>query len=192
MRIHRLRFENIREFDKLEFCFGDETPYHVSMIQMGNGTGKTTTLNLIRALLTLKGKDFSSEEVADLRPKKFDADFGRVDLIVSFDNDMHKLTLELDYQSGEHKYSTTSSTGKHGGVESGLKVPTKFTFLQKFVDLFVFNGELVQDLLNREKDIAKTAIDLLYGTLVVQEMVRKIRERGYEEVSRSNSTISTK
>ena len=190
MRFHRLRFENIREFDKLEFCFGDESPHHVSMIQMANGTGKTTTLELIRALLSQSGKNFSPDEIADLKPKKLDADFGRVDLTVSFDEDKYTLTLELDYQTGEHKYYTTSAAGKHGGRESGLNIPPKFFSLLEYVELFIFNGELVHDLLNHEKVSAKKAIDLLYGTRVILELATDARKKGFEIISGSNSTIS--
>ncbi|MDZ7731419.1 MAG: ATP-binding protein [Natrialbaceae archaeon] len=51
LKITGIRYENIREFKEVELDFTEDSPgnpHHISLVQMPNGTGKTTTMNLIR------------------------------------------------------------------------------------------------------------------------------------------------
>lgn len=50
-------------------CDASDQPFAVSLIQMPNGTGKTTTLSLLRAALSGGGRNWDSGKVRELRKK---------------------------------------------------------------------------------------------------------------------------
>jgi len=50
---------------KIDLRASEDKTYAISLIQMPNGTGKTTTLNLIQASLSGSAKYWSSEKVLE-------------------------------------------------------------------------------------------------------------------------------
>jgi len=99
LKITGIRYENIREFENVELDFANgsnDNPHHISLVQMPNGTGKTTTMNLIRT--TLLGKEMDQDEVRSYQPSDFDAIEG---------------AFEIDLvSSDEHSHSALNSTTK--------------------------------------------------------------------------------
>src|SRR5690606_9769791 len=90
-------------------------PYPVSLIQMPNGTGKTTTLNLLRATLSGSAEQLSKSEISGLRRR---GDSGKKgEFVVRLNVDSHLMTLELklDFESGSVKYRTSVGSGVKEG-----------------------------------------------------------------------------
>lgn len=107
LRVEEIRYKNIREFRDLELDFtrpNSTDPHHVSLVQMPNGTGKTTTMKLIRHILL--GRDLDPEEVRDFKPRGFDAVLGQFVLGFATEEDRFRLFMELDYRKGSVRYQT--------------------------------------------------------------------------------------
>jgi len=133
----------------------------VSLVQMPNGTGKTTTLDLIKASLTGRALDWSSDDVRRLRRPGSVNDSGKFVLKLLADND--PLAFELSFDFLEEKITYRTSCRARGGIKEGWEPPIEVKrFLNdRFVPLFIFNGELAQDLLDGRQAKASEAIDAL-------------------------------
>jgi DNA sulfur modification protein DndD len=163
LRIERIQYQNIREFQDLELDFTAESedPHHISLVQMPNGTGKTTTMNLIRA--TLLGLELSEDEVSSFSPNEFSASIGKFEIDLRTPNEIFTLQLQLDYDIGESEYRHIKPQEARGGNRSGHYMPPQLRNIieESFVDLFVFNGELTEDFLSRGKNEAENALKIV-------------------------------
>lgn len=133
----------------------------VSLIQMPNGTGKTTTLRLLKAALDGEASQWEPDHVRSFQRPTDKGNSGsfKVDLLV----DDRPVTFELilDYAEGQARYKT--STPGSGGVVSGHHPPSYiYPFLKaQFINLFVFDGEFADRLLDPRQAEAEKAIDAL-------------------------------
>lgn len=145
---------------KVSLVVGGQVP-RVTLIQMPNGTGKTTTLLLLNAALSGEAEKWTQKKVRDMRFQGDDIQKGQ--FLVKLRIDDHPLTFELnlDFESGSATYKTSSPV--LGGIKSGHRYPPDwFKFFQpEFVRLFVFDGELAGKLLETEDNAAQKAIDAL-------------------------------
>ena len=70
MKIQILGWEyiNIRRINNLtvDLTKGNSIPHQISLIMMPNGTGKTTTINLMRAVLDGSALDWDEDKVRSL------------------------------------------------------------------------------------------------------------------------------
>jgi DNA sulfur modification protein DndD len=133
----------------------------VSLVQMPNGTGKTTTLELIKAALNGAARDWSSAEVIRLKRAGASNDSGK--FILRLLADSEPLTFELSFDFLEEKVSYRTTFKGAGGIKDDwVPPPDVRRFLNdRFVQLFIFDGELAQHLLNGTKTKASDAIDTL-------------------------------
>ena len=133
----------------------------ISLVQMPNGTGKTTTLDLLRAALTGSAVHWDEERVRDLRRTGTSNTSGYFEVMLSVDDHPLNFRLNVDLEDGRISYKTSSPL--IGGVEQEWKPPPDIRrFLRsKFIELFIFNGELAKDLLTAEKSAAEDSIDAL-------------------------------
>jgi len=159
-------YENIRRIGNLsiDLTKEDGSIYENTFIMMPNGTGKTTTLKLIRAMLTEPGaNDWKEKEVRSFRPTFKDVSNGKFSLKVMFDQDIYYYILHLDYELGEARYET-SRVAKSGGLEEGhiIPLPLRGILNEEFVDRFIFDGEQAQKTLDTGSEEAERAILYLY------------------------------
>jgi hypothetical protein len=164
LKITGIRYENIREFEEVELDFTDGSPgnpHHISLVQMPNGTGKTTTMNLIRTLLL--GREMDQEEVRSFQPSDFDAIEGAFEVDFVSSGDPFTLRLELDYEVGDHSYRHIKPKEVGGGEMAGHFLPNELNNIitEDFVDLFVFNGELTEDFIETGSDEAENALKIV-------------------------------
>jgi DNA sulfur modification protein DndD len=133
----------------------------VSLIQMPNGTGKTTTLALLKATLTGEAKNWSPEHIREMQHATDRRDDGRFTVELRVDGKPLKLELIVDFDSGSVSYATTSPD--MGGYNKEWAPPPNVRrFLsRRFVDLFVFDGELANALLDSKETRAEEAIETL-------------------------------
>lgn len=160
-------YENIRRMEKLTVRLEHpkkEDVYHTSLIMMANGTGKTTTLYLIRAILSGNAEQWGSEEVRSYRPAGSDVSEGKFVLFMQFDEDIYYFVLHLDYLEGTAWYETSNAM-MEGGYERGRRLPLEWRGIfrsEEFVNRFVFDGEQARKTLNSKSREAENAILYLY------------------------------
>ena len=145
-------------------------PARYSLVQMPNGTGKTTTMKLFRAIFT--EKKLSPEEIAGFRATPED-DLGEFSLGLEIDGKPYRLRMELDYINGNVTYWTTRPSTYGGGEDRGLVLPHQLKMLltERFARLFVFDGELAKSIRERGGGEADEAIKtcLLYTSDAADE-----------------------
>ena len=160
LKLKGIRYENIREFRDLEINLSQSNgkPHHVSLVQMPNGTGKTTTMDLIRTVLL--GRDLDTDEVMSYEPNEFDAIEGIFEIDLECSEEVFTLRVEFDYELGEHEYRHIKPQEVRGGDAPGHFLPSRLRNIitESFVELFVFNGELTEDFISRGKDDAEDAL----------------------------------
>ena len=158
-------------------------PAKVALVQMPNGTGKTTTLELLRAALTGEATPWSPVRVRDLRRPGTTNPKGefRVTLLVN----ERPLTFEmlLDLDEGTVAYRTTWPGD--GGVRGRWDPPAALRqFLTtSFLSLFIFDGEFADELLKESTHRADDAI----GALCQLDLIDNIKVAVEREWKRATS-----
>lgn len=155
----------------------DDDVHKISLVQMPNGTGKTTTLKLLRAALSGPEIWVTSESVKDFQ-KNVDTEEGQFELRLSHNQRRLTLQMQFDFAAGEVKYYTTSSSSSGGGKEVGFHPPpTLRPFLSpEFIKLLVFDGELAAQLLDAKHTNAQKAIEDMYQLTFFPRMKERIEE----------------
>lgn len=189
-------YENIRRIYTLDVDLLDTQGRlpHVSLIMMRNGTGKTTTIKLMRAVLSGCAMDWSSEEVRKYKPTEGNYVDGKFYLKVKFNEDIYQIVLLLDYENGIASYETTR-TGVTGGVELEWKVPSlvKDVFRnEEFIRRFVFDGEQARMTLDSGKQEAENAITYLYQINKLDDMINEFNRISEKKKAESISQGLTK
>jgi len=161
--IRRITYKNIREMKDLTINLEESDKIkHISVIQMPNGIGKTTTMELIRYCLDNNAENVRPEIVKSFKPPKSDFLNGEFQLLVSIDNQIMNIKLLLDYENGHILYRTNNP--KKGGEIDGLDLGDAIApwLRSNFVRLFIFDGELAGELLEADNTSAENAIRALY------------------------------
>lgn len=186
MKIQLLGWEyhNIRKFDNLEISLENrEKVIPVTAIMMRNGTGKTTTLLLLRAIFSGSAITWDKELVCSYRPKNQDAKEGSFSAKVRYILDdgtikIYRYILHLNYEIGIAHYET-SYPEKNGGLEENHKVPPILQGVlnqEEFVNRFIFDGEQAHKTLSTGNEEAEAAIIYLYQLNKLDELNDKIQE----------------
>ncbi len=139
----------------------DGTPAKVALIQMPNGTGKTTTLELIKATLSNDAANWPADRIRALRRRLDTRAEGQ--FIVKLLVNGRPLTFELtlDFENGAARYRTTN-VGSGGIVSGWSPSPEVHQFLSaEFLRLFIFDGEFADELFDSKQAEADRAIDAL-------------------------------
>ena len=145
---------------------GENIP-RISLIQMPNGTGKTTTLELLRAALSGKYANDTSVkrmEVKGFKKKGSDADTGRFKVEILCNQKKITIDLVFDFLEGSVSQSTTTTIG---GKKEGFDLPGEFREFEKilrpeFINYLIFDGELAQQFLDRNHTNAQYLIEHLF------------------------------
>ena len=102
MSILGIEYKNIRKIADLKLLFTDSVGKVINntFIMMANGTGKTTTMTLLKGVLDGKASEWEAEEVKSFAPIGRKADKGEFNVTVQFDDKQYKYFLCLDYWRG--------------------------------------------------------------------------------------------
>jgi hypothetical protein len=189
-----LKFHNIRDFSDLEIPLSkskNKQPHHITLLQMPNGTGKTTSLILMSAAIC--GREFNEDEVRSFRPTQFEAAEGFFEALMLIDDEQVTVKIDFDYSNNTCMYSTSKPGRSGGGLSPGHNIPYRARMLltQKFTHLFVFDGELSVRLLNKKETEAEAAISSLHFLDRMGEITLKIDELIEEERAKAESKAYT-
>lgn len=154
----------------------DGAPFHVAFLQMPNGTGKTTTLDLLKAALSGEAERWNDTRIRGLRRR--DATNATGDFKVRLLVDGKPLTFELDFDFENGRVTCVTTRPGSGGMTKRWAPPLEMRrFLApKFLDLFVFNGELARKLFEEETS-AEEAINALCQLYLLTEVSGDVDER---------------
>lgn len=155
----------------------------VTLLQMPNGTGKTTSLTMIRAALTGDANNWTSDTIRGFRRPGQTDHSGSFVLRLTVDDKPLTIEMTFDFLEGTVKYRTT--TPHSGGVIPGWSLPqdTRRFLNEEFVNLFVFDGELADRLLDPKQSEADKAIDALCQLYLLDD-ISDIAEKDWEHVTR--------
>lgn len=163
MSILELEYKNIRKISSLQISFRNDTGGVIknNFVMMANGTGKTTTMTLIKGLLDGSAKNWPVDYVKSFAPTTTTGDKGEFSITVKFDEKQYKYFLSLDYVNGIAKIETQAPPK---GRETGLLLPTaiKGIFTPEFVSRFVFDGEQAKKSMDHTSNEADETIRYLY------------------------------
>jgi len=137
-----------------------ESAAPVALIQMPNGTGKTTSLEMLRAALSGEAEAWDQETVRSYRKQSTDVDQGSFEVSLQAGPDKVTIKLSLNFLDGTVEYETTHNKGNKKGFRPPIGLRR---FLDPdFVEFFVFDGELADRLLDPSETDAQQAIESLF------------------------------
>ena len=173
MSILEIEYRNIRKINDLKIPFVNENGEIIknNFIMMANGTGKTTTMTLLKGLFDGTAPTWPSEKIKSFAPAMTGAEHGEFAVTVKFDEKRYKYVLSLDYKAGTAEISTITSAV--GGRESGRHLPESIRgiFSPEFVRRFIFDGEQAEKTLDSSSNEADETIKYLYRLDELDEIV---------------------
>lgn len=172
IRVLGWRYENIRGGLR-DATIDIESSCRWTLIQMPNGTGKTTTMSLFRAVFS--NEALTADVVREFRSADAD-ETGLFETQLLVDGKPFRCQLRLDYRDGSHSYWTARSALREGGLEEGWLLPAELRrlFHPDFVRLFVFDGELAKEIRAVGKERATQAIRTLYRLDRLKELHQQV------------------
>jgi DNA sulfur modification protein DndD len=175
---------------EIELMTGDKIA-PVSLIQMPNGTGKTTTLTMIRAAMNGEAQGWTPGRIKSLRRPGESHSEGKFILNLRVDDQPLTFELTLNFDAGKAEYRT-ASVGS-GGISPGWEPPLEVKrFLDpRFVQLFVFDGEFADKLLDSNESEASKAIDALFQLYLLQD-IQRIAENAWETATKNKTAKAEK
>lgn len=163
MAILELEYKNIRKITalKLPFTKADGSVISNNFIMMANGTGKTTTMELIKGLFDGTAAGWTASKVRSFAPTLTEADTGEFSITVKFDDRQYKYFLSMNYKDGTVQVETSAPPK---GREAGLRLPESIRgiFTPEFVRRFVFDGEQAAKSMDSSSNEADETIRYLY------------------------------
>lgn len=163
MTILAIEYKNIRKITalKLSFVKADGTIIKNSFIMMANGTGKTTTMELIKGLFDGTATRWTAAKVRSFSPTLTEADTGEFSITVKLDDRQYKYFLSMNYKDGTIQVETSAPPK---GREAGLLLPESIRgiFTPEFVRRFVLDGEQAAKSMDSSSNEADETIRYLY------------------------------
>ena len=177
MRILGWKAEGLRCPDhKLGYLDSKGDPLPITLIQMPNGTGKTTTLSLLRAALSGSPHNgiWDRTQVMEFQKRDSPSPTGTFELSLLLNRKRVTIIMEFDFKSGRVDYKTTWGFGQRQGFDPPIEF-RKF-MNEDFVKFYVFDGELADNILKQEHTDAQKAVESLFQTHLLKKMNRKISD----------------
>ena len=164
----------------------ENNPYKISLIQMPNGTGKTTTLNLLQAALSGSAKSWSKDHIMEFKKRNGDLSTGEFYVQLKLNDEVITIFMEFDFKSGGVTYKTTN---RHGQTP-GFKPPRAFEkFLsENSVKFYVFDGELADKLLNKNYANASDVIKNLFQ-LTILDSIAEVIDKHWGNATKQQTSL---
>ena len=175
MRILGWKAEGLRCPDhEIDCCDRNGNPFRTTLIQMPNGTGKTTTLTLLRAALSGIAERWEPVQIIEFRKKDSLVDSGYFQLNLAVSDRRVTILMQFDFENGEIRYKTTKGSGQESGFDPPPEVRRFMN--EEFVNFYVFDGELAENLLSRDHTDAARAVESLFQVHLLGLMQQRISD----------------
>lgn len=161
-------------------------PYHVSIIQMANGTGKTTTLELLRLTLSGAATSCTPRYIKDFAKSEDSFEPGVMEVRLLVDKRQHTFIMSFDFLQGKAEYKTTHKSGQSSGFVPPQEI--KKFLNPEFINYFILDGELASRLLEDEHSAAQDVIDALFQV----DSLKKIGKRIEDYWTEKANTVTTR
>ncbi len=163
---------------EIDLCPDGRTAPRVTLIQMPNGTGKTTTKTCMQAALTGEAMQWSEEQVAALASSTGGLQSGEFELRLGFDDRPLTFTMNFDFLTNTVSYGTTFNRGRN---DKYAPPPALRRFLNPhFTRLLVFDGELPGALLDSTKTDAQEAMDAFFQLYLLDDLSAAVGDMWHE------------
>lgn len=161
---------------EINCCDSHGNPFSITLIQMPNGTGKTTTLSLLRAALSGSAdkNTWTRKQIMEFQKRNGTEPTGFFELRLLLNERRVTIILEFDFGSGRIYYKTTRGDGQVEGFDPPLEFRRFMN--QDFVKFYVFDGELADNILSRDHTDAQRAVESLFQVHLLKRMQAKIAE----------------
>jgi DNA sulfur modification protein DndD len=170
-------------------CNNAGQAYPVTLIQMPNGTGKTTTLALLRAAFSGNAVEWEPEKIAEYQKKNSNSKIGKFELRLLLNDRRVTIIMEFDFETGSVYYKTTRGSGQ---VKKFDPPPDFSRFLNSnFVNFFVFDGELAQHLLDKTHTRAESVVENLFHINVFAALKNQLQQYWDDKIQNISATEST-
>ncbi|WP_163853509.1 coiled-coil domain-containing protein [Paenibacillus elgii] len=194
VRVLGWSYKNIRGVINLDVSVEKNLnePFPVSMLMMQNGTGKTTTINLFRAVFDGQANKWDAATIKGFQPPESNEIEGEFKATLLIDGSLYVIYIILDYSLGRAYYKT-SREGNQGGLDYGHNLPSelKNVFTTEFVKRFIFDGELAKEIIKSNSPEAEKAIRYLYQLYRLDDISNRINEIVNDERQRASDKTST-
>ncbi|HEX3885390.1 MAG TPA: hypothetical protein VHW66_22240 [Stellaceae bacterium] len=166
----------------------EKTPYTVSLLQMPNGTGKTTTLELLRAALSGR-TSWPGDDLAELKGRDNATATGRFVVQLLVDDRRMTIALTANFAAQTVSYRTTLGSS----VDNGFRPPIALRriFSEEFIPFFVFDGELAARLLDSNQTRAEQALDAQFQLSLLQSVAVRL-DRYWADQTKNVTATQTK
>lgn len=181
IRINSLHWKNIRSFDSLDAPEKNGNQYinfpskKTLFFQMPNGTGKTTTLHLIRNILSGQlPSDFSEwrRSIGDDTNESFLNSPSEFELRLTINGEPYGFKLQLNHNTNEARFSTSTPKGIRQDWAPPLAFQKAFQNRPDLVQLFVFDAETARHITKRtDEKLLQQAIRQFGGFSTVYDLV---------------------
>jgi len=143
----------------------------VSLVQMPNGTGKTTTLELLRAAFSGSAETWSESKVRGFQKRSSSSTDGSFRVQFSFQGKRYTIGMQFDFDEGTVRYFTTLPSGQQPGFRPPQVLHSNY-FRAGMIDYFIFDGELADNLLDSSKTNAQVALEELFHLSILKRTVQ--------------------
>ena len=171
---------------EINCCDSEGNSFRATLIQMPNGTGKTTTLALLRAALSGSAQTWEPVQVVEFRKKGSTDDSGYFQLHLAVNDRRVTISMQFDFENGEIRFKTTKGSGQESGFDPPLEVRRFLS--EEFVSFYVFDGELAEDLMKRDHTHAEKAVESLFQVHLLSHMKKWLRDYWDENTRDVNVT----
>ena len=164
----------------------------INLLQMPNGTGKTTIIELLQGALTGDAINWSPTKIKSYA-RKTEGDLaveGLFKLTISIErNDKHiqivVFQIDFDFHHGKVDFFTTPNKG--AGMEDGWSPPKDLRqyITKSCVEVFVFKGDKVNDIISPEKEDAEVTIKAFFGIDSIEGFVGIVKDNFRNRVSQT-------
>ena len=152
----------------------------INLVQMPNGTGKSTIIELIGAALTGDSRFWSSDKIIQFASNEIPSDVGQFVLKLLLKDEGQDIErtiifqMDFDFSAGTIAHSTLGDPTV--GLEVGWKAPRDLiTFLNdRCVEVFVFKGDKVRHLIEKGRNDAEASVKAFFGLSHIEDLVEKI------------------
>ena len=186
--VDSIHWKNIRAFDALDVPQKRGNQYinfpndKTLFFQMPNGTGKTTTLHLIRNILSGQlPDDFSAwrRAIGDDDDESYSNEPSEFELRLTINGDPYGFKLHLNHETNEAKFTTSTPQGVRQEWAPPVAFQRAFQNRPELVQLFVFDAETARQITNRtDQKLLQQAIRQFGGFSTVYDLIGEKTSHG--------------